>query len=315
MVSFGPDISSYQNGLDLAQLRDASFVIAKTTEGTYYTDGSYEAWRRQAADLRLPFVWYHFLSAEGSADQVAHTLAHVGDTSLPGMLDVEPNGSFRPTLQQVLDYADAARRAGLRLRLVYLPRWYWSEMGAPDLTVLAREGLYLVSSSYPGGTGSARALYPGDPAAGWNAYGGVVPFLYQFTNQATDGGRLLDYNALRGSVSDLLAVLYPTGESNMGSIPPSIAQRWPDIAADFPPDAPFTDETALIWADAGARAAALYARQARDAVDALAAHFAPPPVDVDALAQALAPHLSAGATPDQVAQAVVDHLAATLSKG
>ena len=66
----------------------------------------------------------------------------------------------------------------------------------------------------------------------------------------------------------------------------------------------------------GARAAALYAKEARDAVNALAAKIQQPPaVDVKALAAALAPLLTAGATADQIATAVVSHLATTLAKG
>lgn len=52
MTVFGPDISSYQAGLNLSRLTDASFVIAKATEGTYYTDADYQGWRRQVATRR-----------------------------------------------------------------------------------------------------------------------------------------------------------------------------------------------------------------------------------------------------------------------
>ena len=313
MTIFGPDISSYQNGLDLAQLSAASFVIAKTTEGTYYTDSGYQGWRQQAARLGKPFIWYHFLSGEDSHAQAAHTAANVGDASLPGMLDVEPAGSFSPTMAQVLGYVDAAASAGLHLRLIYLPRWYWQQIGSPDLTQLASRGLSLVSSSYPGGSGSPQQLYPGDSAAGWQSYGGVTPLLYQYTNQAQDGGKPLDYNAFRGTLSDLLTSL---GANTMGTIPPSISQKWPELAGDFPPNAPFTDESALIWADGGARAAALYAQQARDAVNALAAKInTPPPIDVNALAAALGPLLKTGPSAYAVAAAVVAHLASSLAKG
>jgi hypothetical protein len=310
---YGPDISSYQNGLDLSQLSAASFVIAKTTEGTYYTDSGYQGWRQQAARLGKPFVWYHFLSGEDSHAQVAHTAANVGDASLPGMLDVEPAGSFSPSMAQVLGYVDAAASAGLHMRLIYLPRWYWQQMGSPDLTPLASRGLALVASAYPGGSGSPQQLYPGDSAAGWQSYGGLTPLLYQYTNQALDGGKPLDYNAFRGTLSDLLTSL---GANTMGTIPPSISQKWPELAGDFPPNAPFTDESALIWADGGARAAALYAQQARDAVNALAAKInTPAPIDVNALAAALGPVLKTGPTADEVAAAVVAHLASTLQKG
>jgi hypothetical protein len=108
----------------------------------------------------------------------------------------------------------------------------------------------------------------------------------------------------------------PSGGSPVGTIPPSIAQKWPELAGDFPPNAGFTDESALIWGDAGARAAALYARQALDAVRALTARIGSPvSVDVAALAAALAPHLESGASADEVATAVVAHLAAAIQNG
>ncbi|GAA1977743.1 GH25 family lysozyme [Catenulispora subtropica] len=207
MTIFGPDISSYQSGLDLSRLSSASFVIAKTTEGTYYTDADYQAWLRQTQNLGKPFVWYHFLSGEDANAQARHTLANVGDSALPGMLDAEPAGSFSPSLAQMVAYVDAAHAAGLNLRLVYLPRWYWQQIGSPSLSAFTSRGLSLVSSSYPGGSGSAPSIYPGDGAAGWESYGGMAPLLYQFTNQASDGGQLLDYNAFRGSAGQLAEAL------------------------------------------------------------------------------------------------------------
>jgi len=207
MTIFGPDISSYQRGLNLASLANASFVIAKTTEGTYYTDPDYDGWRLQSAALHKPFIWYHFLSGEAASAQAAHTAAKVGDKNLPGMLDFEPTPTFRPTLAQAIAYVDAAHAAGLNLRLVYLPRWYWQQIGSPDLGALRDRGLQLVSSAYPGGSGSAPAIYPGDKATGWGPYGGMTPLLYQFTDKASDGGQPLDYNAFQGDVAAFEAAL------------------------------------------------------------------------------------------------------------
>lgn len=86
-------------------------------------------------------------------------------------------------------------------------------MGSPNLSGLTSRGVYLVSSSYPGGTGSPSHLYPGDGAAGWGAYGGLTPLIYQFTDQASDGGQDLDYNAFRGTVAQLETALHvPTPE-------------------------------------------------------------------------------------------------------
>ena len=192
------------------------------------------------------------------------------------MLAVEPTGSSRPSLANVLAYVDAAHSTGLNLKLVYLPRWYWSQLGSPDLRPLADRGLHLVSSAYPGGRGTAAQISPGDNAAGWSPYGGMTPTLYQFTDAASEAGQLVDVNAFRGSLADLTAILQ-TGVPTMGVISPAIGQFWPEIAAQFPANQPFDNDTALIWSDAGARAAALYARQARDAVNALAGRINQPP--------------------------------------
>lgn len=219
MTIFGPDISSYQSGLNLSRLTDAAFVIAKTTEGTYYTDADYQGWRNQAAQLHKPFVWYHFLSGESATAQVQHTAANIGSSTLPGMLDAEPAGSFSPTLAQILAYIDAAHTAGLNLRLVYLPHWYWQQIGSPSLSGLAARGVSLISSQYPGGSGSAGSLYPGDGAAGWQSYGGMTPLIYQFTNQASDGGQTLDYNAFRGTTAQLVAVLNPNSVTEDDDMP------------------------------------------------------------------------------------------------
>lgn len=206
----GPDIASYQAGLDLAHLSAAPFVIAKVTEGVTYVNPSYEGWRTQAAQLGKLFLWYHYLSGDPAAQQAAHTLAHVGDPSLAGMVDIEPTSSFSPTLTQALAYIDAARAVGLRVRLAYIPQWYWQSMGSPDLSAFTARGVHLVSSTYPGGAGTPSAIYSqdgGDGGSGWAPYGDVTPLLWQFTDKASDGGQLLDENAFRGTVAQLAADL------------------------------------------------------------------------------------------------------------
>lgn len=326
MTLLGTDISSYQNGLSLADLAYSDFVIAKCSEGTYYHDGNYGGWRSQAGSLKKPFAWYHFLTDEDPQAQFDHCLFTLGgEKTLPGMLDVEPTGYSRPDLNRVLAFADIARANGLNLRLVYLPHWYWVEIGSPSLTPLTDRGLILVASAYPGGTGSPTQLYPGDDAIEWEPYGGVTPGVYQYTNQATDAGRSLDYNAIRyTSVYDAIFKSNPTGDTAMGTIPASIGQKWPDIASEFPANATFDSDNALIWADGGARAAALYAKEAVDAVNALSAKISPAAlgpqiaaaIDVNALATAISAHMTGVPQFDSntLANVVVAHLAAQLSK-
>lgn len=216
MTLFGPDVSSYQRGLGLSRLQHASFVIAKTTEGSYYADGDYDEWRRQAATLGKPFMWYHFLTPEPIPLQINNNRAHVQDFALPGMLDCEPSGNNPgPSLAQIMGYVTAARAAGLRIKLVYLPEWYWSQLGRPDLRPLAALGVSLVSSSYVSAGGPPDVIYPGDTAAGWDGYGGMVPVVYQFTNQATDAGMTMDYMAFRGAEAVFQSIFTPSQGDDM----------------------------------------------------------------------------------------------------
>jgi hypothetical protein len=331
MTIFGPDLSSFEAGVDVSALPDP-FVMAKCTEGTYYADSQYAHWHQQAVSSGKVFVAYHFISGEDPAAQAHWMAEHIGDTSLPVMIDWEPEGNFKPTFPQLLALASALTRAGLRPKLAYAPRWHWQNEGSPDLSPLTALKIGVVASSYPGGT-----AYPGDTASGWLRYGNASPVLWQFTDHATDHGQYVgDYNAYRGTREELIADLgdaVPTsGGSTMGTIPESIGKKWPELAGDFPPNAPFTDQTALIWADGGARAAALYAQQARDAANnlnvmvtalkgAVDTWLATPAkgTDISALAAEivaeLTPHLVVGVDAGAIADAVEQRLAAALTRG
>ena len=213
MTIFGPDVSSYQTGLDLSTVPDVSFVIAKTSEGTYYTDNAYQGFRSQAAHLSVPFVWYHLVTPEATEAQVTHTLACVGDPSLPGMIDCEPSGSRPgPSWQDIQDYAAAALATGLNLRLLYLPYWYWQRIGSPDLTPLRELGL--VASNY-----TENGQYPGDTSARWDVpYDGLEPLILQYTDNHPAGasfGAGLDFNAYRGTPTELEAFLAPRQGDDM----------------------------------------------------------------------------------------------------
>jgi hypothetical protein len=84
------------------------------------------------------------------------------------------------------------------------------------------------------------------------------------------------------------------GGISMSVIPATIGQKWPEIASEFPANAQYDDSGAIIWADGGARAAALYAKEARDAVLALTAKVGVPvPMDPNVLAAAIVAKLPA----------------------
>jgi hypothetical protein len=304
---FLADISSYEHGLSIADLHDCAGVLAKCSEGTYYSDADYDGWRRQTAALGKIFVAYDFVKDNETADAQAAWIAdHIADKTLPLMLDVETEGTSKPNFGQVVALIKACRARGLRPKLVYLPYWYWQQIGSPDMSVLNTLGVGLISSSYPNLTiaaaGQVYAADGGDKGKGWNSYGGVAPMLWQFSDRILDGGKAMDMNAYRGTAAQLAAFL--------GS-----AVQTP-TTTDLPANGQFDQDSALIWADGGARAAALYAKQARDAVNALAAKIQQPPaVDVKALAAALQPLLTTGATADEIATAVMHHLSAATANG
>lgn len=299
MTIFFPDISSYEAGLTVQPGTVA--VIAKATEGTYYQDAQYQNFKAQAAHVGAVFSAYHFLKAGNGAGQADYCHAMVGST--PVMLDVETEGTSKPTVEDCAAFITRMRELGGRVWGAYFPQWFWQQVGGN----LASLGVAVVASNY--------TAYS-DTGPGWAPYGGVTPAAWQYTNAQNYGGQQVDFNAYRGTVEQLTALINGTttptantGGTTVGTIPASIGQKWPDIAAEFPANGTFADETAIIWSDAGSRAAALYAREARDAVNALAARVGgPAAVDVNALAALLVPHLSGGVDPNAVAQAVVAHL-------
>jgi len=263
MTIFFPDISSYEAGLIIQPGTVA--VIAKATEGTYYRDAQYANFKAQAAHVGAVFSAYHFLKAGNGAGQADYCHAMVGST--PVMLDVETEGTSKPTVADCADFISRMRALGGSVWGAYFPQWYWQQVGGN----LASLGVAVVASNY--------TAYS-DTGPGWAPYGGVSPALWQYTDKQPYGGQTIDFNAYKGTVQQLAALINGTsapaptsGGSIVGTIPASIGQFYPEIAGQFPGGQTFDNDTALIWADGGARAAALYAKQCRDEVTALKAEF------------------------------------------
>ncbi|HEY3718363.1 MAG TPA: GH25 family lysozyme [Jatrophihabitantaceae bacterium] len=94
----------------------------------------------------------------------------------------EPTGTWRvPAAEAAL--AASGGLAGLRYQLLW-------------------------ASSYVGGSGDFKTLYPGDGASQWGAYDGITPTILQYTSSATIAGQhTCDANAIRvNSVADLQAL-------------------------------------------------------------------------------------------------------------
>ncbi|RDI32470.1 glycosyl hydrolase family 25 [Rhodococcus sp. AG1013] len=204
MTLFGVDISNWQQGLDLDQAAREDFraVIAKVSEGSGFRDQTWPGFRDAARAAGLPVMGYHYLRAGDPIELQADLFVnHLGDRSIPAMIDAESGSGG---VAEIRAFRDAVERRGVRVALLYLPRWYWSgHIGSPDLSGLPP----LMASSY--GTdqpGYASVLYPGDEATGWAGYGGLDVAILQFTQRANVAGKQIDSWAFRGNESQLRAL-------------------------------------------------------------------------------------------------------------
>lgn len=211
MTIFYPDISGYQGNISLAGVPAA---CAKVTEGSSFTSPAYAEQKAMAARDGVFFHAYHFLHAGDGARQADHCGAVVRTTPL--MLDFEPTGTSAPKLPDATAFIDAYRKAGGITHLLYLPHWYWLQMGAPDLKPLRDRGMLLVSSSYPMAGG-----YPGDHASGWSAYGGMSPVIWQYTSSQALHGQRVDYNAYRGTLPQLESLVRTGRLASGGPVMPA----------------------------------------------------------------------------------------------
>jgi hypothetical protein len=201
MTEYGIDVSSYQSGISFSQVKSEgfSFTVIKATEGDNYVNPYYAAQTQASLDAGLYTMSYHFVHSADENGQVAEVENNVRK-DLPLWLDSEVDGSGEYAVS--VDLVGHLRANGWNVAGTYLPRWFWSQIGSPDLTPL---GL-LWSSGYPGGSGAASTIYNsigGDGASGWGAYGNVTPTLYQFTNQAHVAGLNVDCSAFRGTLQNL----------------------------------------------------------------------------------------------------------------
>lgn len=217
MVVFYHDYSSYE-GAATVPSSDAA-VVAKATEGTYYQDAFYSHYKSEAARLKVPFSGYHFLKAESDPFQQAQYY-HSFAGSTPCMLDVETSGTSLPTLTQTLDFVRALEGLGGRVWGVYMPRWYWSQVGG-DLSLLKASGAVLISSNY--------TTYS-DNGPGWQSYGGNTPMIWQYTSSP------IDTNAFKGTAAELAAIINGnSGDMNLTdtvTFSPAVVQQFPELAAE-----------------------------------------------------------------------------------
>lgn len=210
-VLFGVDISHHQGAISHAAIRAAGFdyVIARVGQaaGGKYANTQDRNWARnrvEAPKHGLILVAYFYIGDKRTPDQNAALAKQwIGDASIPIALDFEEGSG---NLAHYDACFAAFQRAGLNvIRLDYIPRWYWNQVGSPSLV-----GKRLWSSRYPNNhPGSKFSEYAEVPESYWNGYGGAPIVVLQYTSAGRidgyDGN--LDFNAFKGTRSDFLALI------------------------------------------------------------------------------------------------------------
>jgi GH25 family lysozyme M1 (1,4-beta-N-acetylmuramidase) len=182
----------------LSQLKPEGFsgVVHKVSEGSYYADPFWTTVREWCENNDLPWLGYHYVTTDNPSAQAATWVANNGGPF--AMMDVEANSGDLVNFWAVVNAFNAA---GVNVTLAYIPQWYFDEVGG-DLSLLAANGVALVSSAYPAGAGYASSIYAEAGAGtgeGWAPYGGGQPVAWQFTDEALIAGITVDCNAYQGT--------------------------------------------------------------------------------------------------------------------
>ncbi|MBA8827396.1 GH25 family lysozyme M1 (1,4-beta-N-acetylmuramidase) [Saccharopolyspora lacisalsi] len=206
---FGTDISHHQGTFDMhrAKAESFEFVFMKATQGSGFVDSRFAANLDSARAAGLLVAAYHYQQGSDGAQAQVDNISAVVPTDVPVILDVEADSGDTALTADIMG---RLRAAGYSMPLLYLPPWYWEQIGSPDLSGFPP----LWKSRYPDNDpGYASEIYQRVPEHYWNGYGGGHVAVLQFTSKATIAGQQpVDANAYKGTTEELAQLL---GEADM----------------------------------------------------------------------------------------------------
>ena len=229
MPIFGIDVSHHQGSFDVARAarEGIDFFIFKATEGNGFTDSRFAGNVAKARKTGKLFAAYHYQRGDVSAAAQVEHIRRVVPKDIAVIPDVEANSG---SVSLTRDIVKRLRAAGYRVPLLYLPRWYWQQIGSPSLSGLPP----LWSSRYPDNrVGDIRDEYADVPAHFWDGYGGLRVAVLQFTSSARVAGRSpIDGNAYRGTLAQLRALL--RGAGGGGAAPTNPIDEEDPVSIELP---------------------------------------------------------------------------------
>lgn len=240
-VQVFPDISHFQDGIDLAALKAAGYagLIAKIGQGSSAAqsygqtiDPNWAGWWPTAKALwGSYFMGYWYVGdTETPASQAARCKAAIGDLSIPVELDWETGGGSFTNLLAVLA---AFRAAGLNVTSLYTYYAYGTANGAANIDT-ATAGLSLRLARYPNiASNTPAVMQAAVPATYWNAYAGGTIDAVQFASDCQVlAGWKIDCNVFKGSMDSLLA-FFQGPAAPTAPVAPTAGQKppvfWPAV--------------------------------------------------------------------------------------
>lgn len=191
MGIFGVDVSNYQSSFDF---RSWDFAFIKASQGNWFKDGRFQQHLNNARANNCLVAAYHYQETSSAQSQVA-LIKQIVPLDVPVIIDVE-NGSGSVDITRSL--ISLLRAEGYDVPFLYMPRWYWQQVGSPNLAGLPT----LWASWYPDYVARPRedgiAKVPG---SAWSDYGGNKVGVMQFTSTP------FDQNYFPGTRDQLAAIL------------------------------------------------------------------------------------------------------------
>lgn len=199
MTIYYPDVASWQAGISFS---GSPVAMVKATQGTGYANPDFVPAQVRARAAGAYFGAYHFLECGNGSAQADHAFAVVSK-SIPLMLDWESyvvgNVTYKPTVADAQAFVNRYRALGGTVILLYMPNWFWKQIGSPSLSWFAGLGMHLVSSDY---------VSYSDTGPGWVGYGGMTVAVWQYTSTHTfNGFTQIDFNAYLGTIAQFISLV------------------------------------------------------------------------------------------------------------
>src|SRR5687767_5539856 len=124
MGVFGVDASNHQPNFDF---RGWDFAILKASEGNGFRDWTFKKHYDNARAAGCLVAAYHY-QRDVSAQSQVDLIKSMVPVSCPVIIDVEHGSGSLSITREIIRLL---RDAGYKTPLLYLPRWYWNQIGRP----------------------------------------------------------------------------------------------------------------------------------------------------------------------------------------